>query len=188
VDLGGTTAGTQYDVLDISSAATLGGVLNVDLISGFTPTAGNTFDIMDYTSETGTFATLNLPKLTGGDTWSISYNTTDVVLTVDGPGAASANTHEAAAILAKATCFAARLLGSELCGKERIATVANGGEIHAASAGSGEVHNNLMVATRSMSVGRGGASHETYESAAAMARMYVCAYLPASVGHTMGCN
>jgi len=188
VDLGGTTAGTQYDVLDISSTATLGGVLNVDLIGGFKPTVGETFDIMDYTSETGTFTTLNLPKLTGGDSWAISYNATDVALTVDGPGAASASTHEPAAILAKATCFAARLLGSELCGKERIATVANGGEIHAASAGSGEVHNNIMVATRSMSVARGGASHETYESAAAMARMYVCAYLPASVGHTMGCN
>src|SRR5580700_8703863 len=49
VDLGGTTAGTQYDVLNITSTATLGGVLNVDLISGFKPAVGETFDIMDYT-------------------------------------------------------------------------------------------------------------------------------------------
>jgi hypothetical protein len=183
VDLGGTKAGTQYDVLDITSTAKLGGVLNVDLIGGFKPTAGETFDIMDYTSETGTFATLNLPKLTGGDTWAISYNATDVVLTVDGPGAA-ASTEQPVAILSRATCFPARLLGSASCGKESIAT---GGEIHAASIGRGAVHNNIMVATRSNSGAR-GASRESSASAAAMARLYVCAYLPSSVAHTMGCN
>ena len=71
----------------LRAPASLGGTLNVDLISGFKPTVGETFDIIDYTSETGTFTTLNLPKLTGGDTWSITYNATDVVLTVDGPDA-----------------------------------------------------------------------------------------------------
>ena len=34
----------------------------------------------------------------------------------------------------------------------------------------------------------GGASHETSAPASAMARLYVCAYLTSSVGHTMGCN
>ena len=57
-----------------------------------------------------------------------------------------------------------------------------------ASVGGGAVHNNIMVATRSISSGRGGASHETSASASAMARLYVCAYLPSTVGHTMGCN
>jgi hypothetical protein len=190
VDLGGTKAGTQYDVLDITSTATLGGVLNVDLISGFKPTVGETFDIMDYTSETGTFAAVNLPKLAGGDTWGISYNATDVVLTVDGPGAITpASTHRPAAILSEATCFAARSLGSESCGNKPAATVTNGGEIHTASAGGGAVHNNIMAATHSTSVaGGGGVSHESSASAAGMARLYTCAYLPANVGHTIGCN
>src|ERR1700732_5385139 len=53
VDLGGTTAGTQCDVLNITSTASLGGTLNVYLISGFKPRVGGKFDIMDYTSETG---------------------------------------------------------------------------------------------------------------------------------------
>jgi hypothetical protein len=208
-DLGGTTAGTQYDVLDITSTATLGGVLNVDLISGFKPTVGETFDIMDYSSETGTFTTLNLPKLTGGDTWSISYNPTDVVLTVDAPAAAQgavsaspakrvsrrltpdaqASTQQPAAILSRVTCFAARLLGLTSCGRESIPSYANHADLHFASvaAGSGTPHNNVMVTTRSISA-RGGDSHEASATATAMTRLYVCAYLPPSIVHTMGCD
>ena len=74
------------------------------------------------------------------------------------------------------------------CGGASVATVGNA--LHAAIfAGSGSVaiHNNVMVATRSLSAGR-GLSHETSASATAMARLYVCAYLPSSVTHTMGCN
>ena len=211
-DLGGTTAGTQYDVLNITSTATLGGVLNVDLISGFKPTVGETFDIMDYTSETGTFTALNLPKLTGGDTWSISYNATDVVLTVDGPSAAAegavsgspatrvsrelmaggsaASTREPAAILSRVTCYGARVLEFTSCGTGAIANGASRGEKHQLPPmveGGGTVHNNVMVATRSISAA-GGASHESSVAATSMARLYACAYLPSSVALTMGCN
>jgi len=212
-DLGGTTAGTQYDVLNITSTASLGGVLNVDLISGFTPTVGETFDIMDYTSETGAFTTLNLPKLTGGDTWSISYNATGVVLTVDGPaatkgavegaparrvsrglmaGGSADSTREPVAILSRAACFGARtLMAPAACGSESLTTIANGGDRRAPAnegIGSGVVHNNIMVATRSMSGARDGVGRESSASATAMARLYVCAYFPSSVAHTMGCN
>jgi len=213
VDLGGTTAGTQYDVLNISGTASLGGVLNVDLISGFKPTVGETFDIMDYTSETGAFTTLNLPKLTGGDTWSISYNATGVVLTVDGPAATKGavegaparrvsrglmadgsadSTREPVAILSRAACFGARMpMAPAACGSESLTTIANGGDRRAPAnegIGSGVVHNNIMVATRSMSGARDGVGRESSASATAMARLYVCAYFPSSVAHTMGCN
>jgi hypothetical protein len=217
VDLAGTTAGTQYDVLDITSTATLGGVLNVDLISGFKPSVGDTFDIIDYTSETGTFTTLSLPKLTGGDTWAISYNATGVVLTVDGPAAvkgvvsgapakrvsreliaAAGGMREAVAILSRATCFGARLLmASAACGWETVATVAGDGERRATgTAGiaggtvhnNNTVHNNIMGATRGISGARGGASRETSASATAMARLYVCAYLPSSAAHRLSCD
>ncbi len=209
VDLGGVTAGTQYDVLNITSTASLGGTLDVDLISGFKPAVGETFDIMDYTSETGTFATLNLPKLTGGDTWSISYNATGVVLTVDGPTAADETASGASAkrvsraftgssppsaqkpvsMLARATCFAERLIGAASCDTASVTIRSDGPEERAgASMGAGKVHNNIMIATRSISGARGGASQETSASASAMARLYVCAYLPSSVGHAGGCN
>jgi fibronectin-binding autotransporter adhesin len=57
-----------------------------------------------------------------------------------------------------------------------------------ASATSGTVHNNVMVATRSMPSARGGASNEPTVSTSAMARLYVCAYMPSTLAHTMGCN
>ena len=209
VDLGGTTAGTQYDVLNITSTASLGGTLNVDLISDFKPTVGETFDIMDYTSETGTFTTLNLPKLTGGDTWSITYNATNVVLTVDGPDAksgapsgpavkavsrastvaSSTTAREPVAISSRATCFAERLIGTGSCDRASVTVLSHGPQV---SAGTGvrigEVHNNVMVATRSISSERGVNSHASSASATTMARLYLCAYLPSGVGHTMGCN
>jgi hypothetical protein len=53
---------------------------------------------------------------------------------------------------------------------------------------SGAVHNNVMIASRSIAPARGGSSNEPSISAATMARFYVCAYLPTSVGRTMGCN
>jgi hypothetical protein len=219
VDLGGTAAGTQYDVLNITSTANLGGTLNVDLISGFKPTVGESFDIMNYSSETGTFTKLNLPKLAGGDTWAISYNATGVVLTVDGPpavkgvasgapakrvsreliaGAAAGGMREPVAILSRATCFGARLLmASAACGWERVATVAGDGERRATgTAGiaggtvhnNNTVHNNVMGATRAISGARGGSSRETSASATAMARLYVCAYLPSSAAHSLSCD
>jgi len=209
IDLGGTTADTGYSVLNITDAASLSGKLVVDLVNSFTPTVGDSFDILNYSSETGTFSTTTLPKLTGGDTWSISYNATDLVLTVDGPAATQgamsaspakrvsrglvastpASTHEPAAILSRGTCFTARLLALTSCGAELIASSANRGDHQVASvgAGSGTVHNNVMVATRSLSAARNGASHESSASATAMARLYACAYLPFSVAHTMGC-
>jgi hypothetical protein len=215
VDLGGTTAGTQYDVLNITSTASLGGTLNVDLISGFKPAVGQTFDIMDYTSETGAFSTANLPKLTGGDTWSITYNATDLVLTVDGPavaegtvngapakrvsrafsgtsGTLAASTHEPTSILSRVTCFAARMIGSASCGdKAFVVTASHGSDLQEVISAGTELrsaHNNVMVATRSISSGRGGASHETSASASAMARLYVCAYLPSYASRTLGCD
>jgi hypothetical protein len=142
---------------------------------------------MDYSSETGTFASTHLPTLTGGDTWSISYNATDVVLTVNGPGAADGvadDTHDPLAILSRATCFGARLLmASAACGSEALATSINGGERRAtATAGI------KMVATRTISTERGGGSQKSSASATAMARLYVCAYFPSSIAHAIGCN
>jgi hypothetical protein len=210
IDLDGTLADTKYDVLNVSGAATLGGTISIDLITGFKPVVGDSWDVFNYASKTGSFTTVDLPTAPTGDTYVFSCGSTDCTLTLEvAPGPAAkgtvsgapatrvsrntrvvtwASAHEPAAILSKATCFVSRLLSSESCGAGRAATVANGGQIHAPSAGSVEIHNKIMVATHSMSEARGGASHESYESAAAMATLYVCAYLPASVGHTMGCN
>ncbi|MGZ8248022.1 MAG: YDG domain-containing protein [Methylomagnum sp.] len=60
-EIGGTTAGTQYDVLAVSGNATVGGTLNSPLINGYIPPAGESFDILTATAASGSFATLSLP-------------------------------------------------------------------------------------------------------------------------------
>jgi hypothetical protein len=207
IDLGGTKSGA-FDVLNIDGLASLHGTLNVDSLSGFTPTVGEQFDIINYSSETGTFSTVHC-TFPNGDTCSIAYTSTGAVLTIDGPAAPAQSTVSAspakrvsrglfagtldstqqpAAILSRVTCFATRLLETS-CGSGSVASAASDGELHATSVGasSGTVHNNVMVTTRSLSAARNGASHESSASATAMARLYACAYLPFSVAHTMGC-
>ncbi len=80
-DIGGTTAGTQYDQLAVSGAATLGGTLHVNLINGFTPSAGNSFKILTYGSKAGSFGVVNLPTLTG-NSWNTTYNAGSLDLSV----------------------------------------------------------------------------------------------------------
>jgi hypothetical protein len=81
VKIGGT-AGGQFDTLTTSGATTLGGPLNVSLINSFSPAVGNTFTILTAASVTGTFSSTNLPALTTGLGWQVTYNPTNVVLSV----------------------------------------------------------------------------------------------------------
>jgi hypothetical protein len=50
IQLGGTTAGTNFDQVDINGTATFDGKLNVSLLNNFTPTLGSTFDVLTYDS------------------------------------------------------------------------------------------------------------------------------------------
>jgi hypothetical protein len=93
ISIAGTTAGTKYDQLNISSTAALNGTLNVSLLNGFIPTVGSTFDILNYTSETGTFSTINGLSINSSEHFTLTVNSTgDAVLTVvSGPLAASSH-------------------------------------------------------------------------------------------------
>lgn len=82
LEIGGTTAGTQYDQLIVANAATLSGTLTVQLINGYVPTTNDVFDIVTATSVAGVFTATNLPALSGGDTWVVTYLPTGVRLTV----------------------------------------------------------------------------------------------------------
>jgi hypothetical protein len=84
IELGGATAGTQYDRLNVSGTATLNGTLNVSFINGFTPTIGQSFTILDAAFLSGTFTTLNLPASPFPYVWATNYDaaTGNVVLTV----------------------------------------------------------------------------------------------------------
>jgi len=70
----GGTEGTQYDQLEVSGSATLGGTLNVTFFDGFTPSAGDSFTLLTCGSHTGTFSTLILPELALGLGWYIDYH------------------------------------------------------------------------------------------------------------------
>ena len=89
IEIGGTTAGTQYDQLIVTGTVTLGGTLTSRLINGFNPATGATFTIIDNDGTdavTGTFAGLSEGEFFthNGSSYSISYqggDGNDVVLT-----------------------------------------------------------------------------------------------------------
>jgi len=64
VELGGTTAGTQYDQLSISGTALLAGALRVLPINGFQPDVNDTFDVLTAAQAEVKFQTIQLPILT----------------------------------------------------------------------------------------------------------------------------
>ncbi|MBL9165074.1 MAG: aspartyl protease family protein [Planctomycetaceae bacterium] len=90
IDLGGTSAGTQYDRLVIDGTAALEGTLNVSLVNlgggMFAPTLGNVFTIITAETVGGEFSTLNLPTLSTGKMWFVGYGATSVDLKVTLPG------------------------------------------------------------------------------------------------------
>jgi hypothetical protein len=66
IELGGTTAGTEFDQLLVTGNATLGGTLDVSLLSGFTLGPDSSFDILGIAgSRTGEFAGLSEGSLVG---------------------------------------------------------------------------------------------------------------------------
>jgi hypothetical protein len=73
-ELAGLTAGTSYDQVDVNGTADLHGKLDVNLLNGFTVALGDNFILMKYDSETGTFSMVDLPKLSNGLMWDLSYD------------------------------------------------------------------------------------------------------------------
>jgi hypothetical protein len=70
-EINGTTAGTQYDVINVSGNASLtGGTLNVTW--GFTPAHSQTFEILSCGSRTGSFSTVNIAPVTNR-TFTVNY-------------------------------------------------------------------------------------------------------------------
>ncbi len=83
IELEGPSPGTGgYDQLNNTTGALNlnGGTLTVTLLNGYLPNVGTTFTIATGTSRTGTFGTLDLPV--ENSRWTVTYNATNVVLTV----------------------------------------------------------------------------------------------------------
>lgn len=59
MEIGGLSAGTQYDQMVVNGTAYLGGTLNIVQYNGFAPSAGTSFQLIKYYSSSGTFAVTN---------------------------------------------------------------------------------------------------------------------------------
>lgn len=56
LDVGGTSAGTEYDQLAVNGMVTLGGTLEINLINGYVPAIGSTFHSLQFGANAGAFA------------------------------------------------------------------------------------------------------------------------------------
>jgi Tol biopolymer transport system component len=89
IELGGTTAGAQYDQLQVGGLLSLDGALDVRLLDGFVPSYGSTFDLLEFGSLLGRFDTIELPALDGGLDWdTTSLYTTGTITAVPEPQSA----------------------------------------------------------------------------------------------------
>ncbi len=60
-ELGGTTAGATYDVLNVTGTATLNGTLALSLFGAYTGTAGDLYTLINAGTVSGTFSSLAVP-------------------------------------------------------------------------------------------------------------------------------
>jgi hypothetical protein len=81
ISIGGATPGSKFDQLN-STTANLAGTLNIKLINGFIPTLGTNFKVLNFSSESGKFATVNGLAINGSEHFGITYQGTDVLLSV----------------------------------------------------------------------------------------------------------
>ncbi|MDQ1557736.1 MAG: hypothetical protein QOD32_796, partial [Pyrinomonadaceae bacterium] len=84
IEIGGTTAATQYDQLSVTGTATLGGTLTTTLTNGFAPNVADQFVVLNYGARSGAFATI-----TG--TFNAQYNATNLTLSNTAPPPNSAD-------------------------------------------------------------------------------------------------
>ncbi|MCC5795224.1 MAG: hypothetical protein JJT85_10895 [Chromatiales bacterium] len=73
INIGGLEPGTGHSQLSVEQLASLGGVLELALIEGFTPSAGDSFDILRANTISGEFSLFDLAVLGSGLEWRISY-------------------------------------------------------------------------------------------------------------------
>ena len=94
VELGGTTAGSQYDHVTAGGNLSLDGTLQVALLNGFWPTHGNQFTILSFDSRTGDFAAKTGLDLGSRLTLVPQYDDYNLVLTVVQGGSGTWNVNQ----------------------------------------------------------------------------------------------
>jgi hypothetical protein len=80
IDIGGLTAGSDFDQLSISGQATLDGTVSVSLINGFRPNADDGFSMLTFASRSGDFMSRSGFDLGGGLMLVESFSATSLTL------------------------------------------------------------------------------------------------------------
>jgi len=84
VQIGGTSAGSQYSELTVTDAVKLAGTLNLAVINKFKPLVGQTFTTFNAPSGiTGTFSTVNGSGINSNEHFAVTFDSTSIVLTVE---------------------------------------------------------------------------------------------------------
>ncbi|QDU32240.1 hypothetical protein KS4_02710 [Poriferisphaera corsica] len=82
MEIAGTLAGSQYDIVNINGDLTLNGILEVLLLDGFNPLLGQAFQLFDATNLHGQFEQLLLPILTSNLDWDTTQLNSQGVLRI----------------------------------------------------------------------------------------------------------
>ena len=80
-NIAGASAG-QFNVLNVTGTATLGGTLNIGLLNNFVPAVGDSFEILTARQVNGTFATVTGTQINDSEHFTVTYNAGNVTLTV----------------------------------------------------------------------------------------------------------
>ncbi|HEV8060442.1 MAG TPA: CARDB domain-containing protein, partial [Gemmataceae bacterium] len=93
LEVGGATAGSLFDQINITGAAALGGTLNVSLINGYAPGLEETYDVLNFASSSGSFATFNSPQINGNPAFATTATPTsfDLLGATIAPNLAASN-------------------------------------------------------------------------------------------------
>jgi tyrosinase len=83
IEIAGKKAGRQYDVLDISGAASLDGILNIYFLNGFQPKLGDTFKFLKASDVTGDFDKINIFGLQNSYNFDLGLKNGTYYLKVD---------------------------------------------------------------------------------------------------------
>jgi hypothetical protein len=72
----------QFNVLNVSGAANVGGTLNIKLLNKFVPLIGAEFEILTARRVNGTFAKVKGTSINSSEHFTVTYNSDNVTLTV----------------------------------------------------------------------------------------------------------
>jgi Ca2+-binding RTX toxin-like protein len=63
LQIGGRTAGSEHDELNVTGFAVMEGTLTIELVNGFTPAISDVFTLINFANTDGGFGTFNLPDI-----------------------------------------------------------------------------------------------------------------------------